>query len=738
MRKIININDNWKFIKENVGYDEAIISKGEKISLPHTWNAEDGQDGGNDYYRGTCWYVKKLDNLSFKKGDCVYLEFRGVNSSSEVWMNGKHLCCHDGGYSTFRVNVTEELSDENYLVVSADNAPNNKVYPQKADFTFYGGIYRDVYLVVVRDVHFDLDYYGSPGIQVTPSIEDKDANVELKAYVTGEADKVRFTVEGVGTTVCDIQAGESIGTIIIEDVHLWNGRKDPYLYAAKAELIVNDEAVDTISTKFGCRTFDFDKDKGFILNGQSYPLRGVSRHQDRIGVGNAITKEMQKEDIGIIAELGANTIRLAHYQHDQHFYDLCDEYGMVVWAEIPYITEHLSEARENTITQMTELVAQNYNHPSIICWGLSNEITVASISDDLIDNHKELNELVHKMDATRPTAMANVFMLDIESPLLDIADINSYNLYYGWYLGELNHNDEWFDKYHEKYPGKVIGLSEYGADACPKWQTSEPDKGDYTEQYQAVYHEHMIRMFEERPYIWATHVWNMFDFAADGRDEGGEHGINQKGLVTFDRKIKKDAFYLYKAYFSDEPFVHICGRRYVDRTEEETEVKVYTNQDRVALYNDGELIEEQIGNKIFTFKVRIKGTHTIEARSGSLSDQININKVAEKNLDYCLMQRGIHNWFEEPGMEEKEGYYSIKDTMGDICKTSEGAVIIDNMMKKLRAERGDVAQSAEKNEVLQKLMMATTIEDLIKRAGGSITPEMVVSLNQQLIKIKKA
>ena len=318
MRRIICINEDWKFQRKP---DEPELT----INLPHTWNAEDGQDGGNDYYRGTCIYRKTLMKSDIPAGGKAYLEFRGVNSSAEVKVNDMVLGHHDGGYSTFRVNITDALKEENEIEVAVDNSPNDRVYPQRADFTFYGGIYRDVYLVTVPESHFDLDYYGSPGIQVTPEIKGKDAVVKVTTLVKGNYDAVRVTIDGVGT-VETAKGDKRVETVLtIPNVRLWNGLKDPYLYHAKAELLVNGQVVDEVSTRFGCRTYSFDTEKGFILNGEPYPLRGVSRHQDRKGVGNALTKEMHEEDIEMILDIGANTVRLAHYQHDQYFYDLCDE-----------------------------------------------------------------------------------------------------------------------------------------------------------------------------------------------------------------------------------------------------------------------------------------------------------------------------------------------------------------------------------------------------------------------------
>ncbi len=728
MRECISINDNWLFYKEGVM---------EKISLPHTWNAKDGQDGGNDYYRGKCSYVKMLKRPIMNKGKFVYLEFRGVNSSAEVKVNGVTCGTHDGGYSTFRVNITDALLDMNEIEVIVDNAPNDRVYPQKADFTFYGGIYRDVYLIIVPKSHFQLEYYGTPGIMVTPTIQDTQAQVEIKAFVKGNADFVEFTIEGVGNISATVVGGEANAVISIPNVHLWNGLEDPFLYQAKAKLYEKDKIMDEISISFGCRTYSFDKDLGFFLNGTQYPLHGVSRHQDRRGVGNALTKEMQDEDMEIILDMGANSIRLAHYQHDQYFYDLCDKRGVIVWAEIPYISEHMPKGRENTISQMSELVVQNYNHPSIICWALSNEITAAGISEDLIENHILLNDLVHKLDSTRVTAMAHVFMLDTHHSLVNLADIMSYNLYYGWYIGNVEENDRFFDEFHSKYPEKVIGLSEYGADTYYKLQSPHPEKGDYSQQYQCIYHEHMLEMFDKRPYLWSTYVWNMFDFGADGREEAGDDGVNHKGLVTFDRKIKKDAYYIYKAWWGKEEFLHICGKGYRDRTEDITEVKVYSNLKKIALYKDGELLEEKEGSHVFTFLVPIQGIHKLEARSGEHVDVLEVHKSSQPNPEYYLESAFVQNWFDDPEMAVVTGYFSVHDTMGEIKSVPEGKAMLDAMMAHAVKARGDVAQNVQLGADIERMMDQSTVLEMVKQAGGAITPEMVKAINKQLKSIKK-
>lgn len=731
MRTATLFNEGWNYSKSAANAAEAAAAKGEAVTLPHTWNAVDGQDGGNDYYRGTCWYTKTFAKPALVAGEHAYLEFKGAAMTAEVYLNGEKLARHRGGYSTFRVDLTGHLQAANTLAVSVDNRDNDTVYPQKADFTFYGGLYRDVNLITVPAAHFALDYCGTPGMKITPVVHlaAKIAAVTVEAWVQGDAAEVTFTVAGQTKTAI-VAGGKAAAVFTIPNVHLWDGVADPYLYTATAALPGGDE----ISSRFGCRSYEIDG-KGFHLNGRLYPLRGVSRHQDCKGVGNALTLEQHRQDMAIIREIGANTLRLAHYQHAQEFYDLCDENGIIVWAEIPYITMHMKNGRENTLSQMEELIVQNYNHPCIAVWGLSNEITAASaVNRDLLENHSLLHDLCHRLDKTRPTTMANVFMLETDSPILEIPDVNSYNLYFGWYLGELEQNDAFFDEYHAKYPNRAIGLSEYGADANPAYQSAAPERGDYTESYQALYHEHMLAMIEARPWLWATHVWNLFDFAADGRDEGGKHGENQKGLVTMDRKTKKDAFYLYKAAWNKtEPFVHLCGSRYVDRTEAVTEIKAYSNQPEVSLYLDGKLLASQSGKTVFKFSVPISGEHTIEAKAGDCSSVILVRKTDAPNPDSVFIKHTpVANWFDG---ELDESCYSVGDTLGEIRQNPEAEAILNAMMAQGAAARGDVADAVKDNPALQRMMGRMTMLSLLKQGGADEAG--IKQLNRVLQGIKK-
>ena len=747
MRQVCNFNDQWAFSREATEIPDKLPAHWDMVNLPHTWNNMDGQDGGNDYYRGTCYYAKQIAQKDLPENDRYYLEICGANASADVYLNGKKLASHDGGYSTFRVGLTDAMEEQNLLVVAVNNGVNEKVYPQYADFTFYGGLYRNVNLIAVAESHFDLEHFGGPGIQVTPEIVGTDARVEIAVFLTGEKEGQMLSYEihaADGTLVAEktTEVREKKQVFQIPHVHLWQGRKDPYLYTAEVTLLNNEEKLDKVSTRFGCRTFLMHPEKGFLLNGESYPLHGVSRHQDRWKLGNALLPEHHQEDMDLICEMGANTIRLAHYQHDQYFYDLCDERGMVVWAEIPYISNHMMTGRENTISQMKELIIQNYNHPSIVVWGLSNEITMTGkSSEDLLENHRILNDLAHRMDPTRPTAVAVVSMCDIHDPYIQIPDVISYNHYFGWYGGDTSMNGPWFDKFHREFPNIPIGMSEYGCEAL-NWHTSDPCQGDYTEEYQAYYHEELIKQLFTRPYLWATHVWNMFDFGADARAEGGENGQNHKGLVTFDRKYKKDAFYAYKAWLSEEPFVHICGKRYVKRVEKETKVTVYSNLPEVELFVNGKSLGKKKSEEhFFYFLVPNDGESVLTAVAGDCRDESRICKVEVFPEEYRLKEQGaVLNWFD---ITEKEGFFSLNDKMGDILKSHEGRALFDHVFQQLGGIMGsdDASMLREENQeaMLQMLSGFTALRlfKLLSAAHGKLTKEQMLAVNEKLNQIRK-
>jgi len=747
MRSVVNINDGWSFLKDTKEIPVTLPTDWEVVNVPHTWNNIDGMDGGADYFRGTCNYAKVIKKSDLPEADCYYLEINGAASSADVYVNGKAMAHHDGGFSTWRVNITAELTDETLIVVAVDNTANNRVYPQVADFTFYGGMYRDVNIIAVADSHFDLDYYGGKGLAITPVIEGKDAKVKVDTYVTNakEGQMIHVAIKDAdGKEVTSVISEDTTVELEIKDVHRWHGRKDPYLYTCEVELLDDNKTIDVVTDKFGCRTYEIDPNNGFILNGEEYPLRGVSRHQDRIGFGNALLKEHHDEDMNLICEVGATTIRLAHYQHDQYFYDLCDERGMVIWAEIPYISNHMNTGRENTISQMKELVVQNYNHPSIVVWGLSNEITINGAEDpDLIENHRILNDLVHEMDKTRLTTMAIVSMCPMDAKYISIPDTVSWNHYFGWYGGDTSMNGPWFDKFHAMYPNLPVGCSEYGCEAL-NWHTSDPKQGDYTEEYQAYYHEELIKQLFTRKYLWATHVWNMFDFGADARGEGGENGQNHKGLVTIDRKYKKDSFYAYKAWLSDEPFVHLCGKRYVNRVEDVTKVTVYSNLPEVELFANGKSLGKQTAeDHFFYFNVPNAGETKLEAVAGEYKDESVINKVDTFDESYRLVEKNaVLNWFD---ISEREGYCSLNTTLNDIMGTIRGKLFVLGMAKgimkqlKQKESTGENASSFKLNDGMMQMMGGFTILRMSSMGGMvgiEFTKEQLLEMNKKLNKIR--
>lgn len=749
MRRKINLNDWWVFSKECNFIPKKLPEDWEIVCLPHTWNADDGQDGGADYFRGACWYATELESPQREVNDRIYLEFDGANSVTTVYLNGSQVAYHEGGYSRFRVDVTDALEEEdNLLAVCVDNSERSNVYPQTADFTFYGGLYRDVNLIVAPRTHFELDYWGADGLTVSAKT---DGSVSLRAYVANaeEGDSVQFEIlDAEGRTAAEgftPATSDCRMELTIPDVHLWQGVEDPYLYRLTARIVRRNEAVDEISTRFGVREFYVDPEKGFFLNGTSMPLRGVSRHQDRLGIGNALRKEDHEEDARLIRELGANTVRLAHYQHNQAFYDACDELGLIVWAEIPFISIMSRDpaAHENCRSQMQELVYQNFNHASICFWGISNEITIGGELPGLVDNLKDLNALVKSMDPTRLTTMAHVSMLPMDSDMNQITDVLSYNHYFGWYGGKMEQNEVWLDAFHEKYPDRPLGISEYGAEGIITYHNDDPKCRDYSEEYQAMYHEHMAEVIEKRPYLWATHVWNMFDFGCDARDEGGVKGRNNKGLVTFDRRIKKDSYYVYKAYWSSDPFVHLCGKRYAQRTADEITVKVYSNQPSVTLTVNGVESETKQGSKVFVFEhVLLKdGWNTLIARSGSCTDSMTVEKVKEANPSYVLIDDDdgeyATNWFEgidlsSTEMTFREGYYSVKDKIQDILDNEEAGTILISAIQSL--------MNMKLGKNMMRMMGQKTMEEMAGMMGSQVGEKgkgAMAYLNQELQKIKK-
>lgn len=746
MREIISLNENWtlSFPKG----DHAT----EQVNLPHTWNAVDGNDGNGSYLRTTGVYTRTFTAPKQpREGGRTYVEVLAAALNSTVKVNGQVATTHEGGFSIFRADVTDLCHEgENELTIEVSNEDTPSMYPSSADFTFYGGLYRGVNLISVPDAHFDLDYYGGPGMMVTPvPTEDGGANFTIKSFVTNPADDltVMYSIEDCfGREVASAVRGsaDTEVTIYVPDAQLWS-MDEPNLYTVVATLQRNNEEVDEIAANVGVRSFKVTPDEGFSINGVPTPLRGVSRHQDRVFEGNALTAEEHYDDAMLIKELGANTIRLAHYQHSQDFYDACDEIGFAVWAEIPFISvfKKGEGAHKHVMEEMKELIIQNYNHPSIMFWGISNEILIGGISQELVDTHHDLEKLCKELDPTRLTTIAHVSTTPVNGPMHHITDLESYNHYFGWYGGKMEQNGPWLDQFHAEHPDICIGISEYGCEGIINWHSNTPQCKDYTEEYQALYHEHMAQVFEDRPWVWASHVWNMFDFGCAARNEGGVSGRNNKGLVTMDRKTKKDSYFVYQAYWTQTPMVHIAGRRHAQRAGETTEIKVYSNQDTVVLYVNGKEVGQQTAHRVFKFNAALnEGFNTIVAVAGDVKDSITLEKVAEEPGCYTLpefneRQEGVANWFKQVGsmdltapMEFPEGYYSVKDTMEDLAKNEEALALAAKAVK--LATNFDIKPGVGMWDMMKKM----TPEAMSNMISGM--PEgFIESLNAQLIKVKK-
>ena len=753
MRNVIALNEGWKFINEDAGLPAALPADWQDVTLPHSWNAVDGMDGNGSFTRGTFWYARSFATPAQPlPGGRVYVEINAAGQQADVYVNGEKAVHHEGGYSKFRADVTDlcKADGDNLLVVACSNERLERVYPQSADFTFYGGLYRGVNLISVPAAHFDLDHLGGPGLKVTPKPTDcGGALFEIESWVTGgdENFTVLYSIKDAdgkevagGCRPCD----DTAIRLFVPNAKLWSP-DTPYLYTVTATLQRRNEAYDEVSCRSGVRSFRCEPDKGFILNGVATPLRGVSRHQDQLYKGNALTRADHYADAAIIKELGANTIRLAHYQHSEDFYDACDELGFVIWAEIPFISVMSPdpEAHQNCISQMKELITQAYNHPCICFWGISNEILIGGISQKLVDNHHELNALVKEMDPTRLTTIAHVSSTPVNGPMHRITDTESYNHYFGWYGGKIEDNAPWVDKFHAEHPDICLGLSEYGCEGIITYHGPNPQCKDYSEEYQALYHEGMAQVIDERPWLWATHVWNMFDFGCAARNEGGVAGRNNKGLVTIDRKTRKDSFYVYQAYWSKKPMVHIAGRRYAQRAGETTKVKVYSNQNTVTLYCNGKLVGVQNAYRVFAFDVALEqGQNILVAYAGDVADSITLEKVEKEPAIYVLpefneRQEGVANWFKTVGsmdleapMEFPEGYYSIKDTMEEISNNEEALAIVRKAVK--LATNFDLAPGVGMWDMMKKM----TLESMTAMSAN-MPAGFIESINAQLIKIKK-
>ncbi len=630
------INQNWLFSINEVQKDDIKHHQWMTLDLPHTWNNLDGEDGHDDYQRTKATYIKYFSYQH--ENQRVFIEFEGANSITHVFLNGIYLGEHKGGYSRFRFELTQHLKEENELIVYVDNRHDEDVYPLTADFTFFGGIYRPVHLIFTDHICFDLLHKGADGVYVTQKDITKDQAIfDVDIYI----DYVEKTIHHVNikTIVKDMdnhvvasmisehsstQERHVKQTLSIDSPHLWHGIKDPYLYTIHIDLYIDNQCVDQRIIPTGFRFFHVDNES-FYLNGERYKLYGVCRHQDREHLGNALLDEMHKEDIELIEEIGANSIRLAHYQQADFMYTLCDQKGFIVWAEIPYISRtSLSDLKGlNAQTQMEELVKQNYNHSSICMWGIGNEITLRGERGSSDDIFASLHTLTKTIDPYRLSTIAQLANVNFTDQHNNITDLIGYNLYFGWYVGQAEDIKEWLKNYHLIHPNKPVCISEYGAEGIINIHSEEPKPWDYSEEYHAWYHETNYSIIEKTSYVWGSYVWNMFTFASDSRAEGNTKGINNKGLVSFDRQTKKDAFYYYQAKWSKKPMLHLTAKRFTHRLKKEIEVKTYSNQHEVQFFQNDVYIGT-VTSETGVFKLNVTlnhGGNKITVKTRDLKDE---------------------------------------------------------------------------------------------------------------------
>lgn len=618
-RQDILLNNQWKFRFSHQ------VQKGSevRVDLPHTWNAQDALSGKMDYKRGIGNYEKKLFIRPEWKGKRLFLRFEGVNSIADVFINRCHIGEHRGGYGAFVFEITDKVTfgKENSILVRVNNGEQLDVMPLVGDFNFYGGIYRDVHLLITDETCISPLDYASPGVRlIQDSVSHKYARVravvELANGNSGQQEVavrirlldgkkvVREKEQSVSLTGNSVAQQELL--LEMDHPRLWNGRQDPFLYQAEVTLLRNGQIVDSVTQPLGLRFYRIDPDKGFFLNGKHLPLRGVCRHQDRSEVGNALRTEHHEEDVALMLDMGVNAVRLAHYPQASYFYDLLDKSGLIVWAEIPFVGPggyddkgfvNLPSFRANGKEQLKELIRQHYNHPSICVWGLFNELT--ENGDNPVEYIKELNTLAHQEDSTRPTTSASNQM----GALNFITDAIAWNRYDGWYGGTPADLGKWLDTMHRDHPEICIGISEYGAGASIYHQQDSlvktvPTSGWHPENWQTYYHIENWKTISSRPYVWGSFVWNMFDFGAAHRTEGDRPGINDKGLVTFDRKVCKDAFYFYKANWNKEtPMLYLANKRNTIRSQRLQTIIAFTNQPGAELWVNGKSYGKALTNE---------------------------------------------------------------------------------------------------------------------------------------------
>ncbi|MCQ2983199.1 MAG: hypothetical protein MJ178_10640 [Treponemataceae bacterium] len=695
------------------------------VSIPDVWNKDEPAKTGYVPYATTF----TVDAVTADTR--VYVECDAVFGAAQVFVNGQFAGTHRGGYSRFRVDVTRFCkAGSNDLVITADNHRYDDINALGGDFSNYGGMYRPVSILVAEGPHFNQLHYGTSGVDITTYAEGR---IEADIWLTGStgSESVLLILRDKDETVAefDIPVTEAdedgclCADIEIENPHLWNGKKDPYLYELSVLITAGDHILDQTTAKIGFRDIKLTADKGLFLNGEHLRINGVAKHQDYEGVGPGTTSEHLHRDMELIKEIGANGIRLSHYQHPDEMYDLCDEEGMLVWAEIPLLMlpDDNDGVFENAKEQLKELIYQNRHHPAIFCWGIQNEIALMGETSQQYEKIPVLNTLAKELDPSRPTACANLNQVLNDSPLNKMTDMVGYNLYYGWYYGEMPDYRQFFEKFHAENPSVPLGISEYGVDCSLTWHSATPKRKDYTEEYQTLFHKTVYPIMEAQDFLWGTFIWNMFDFGSAIRNEGGVKGKNCKGLVTWDRQTRKDAFYYYKAAWSEEPFVHIAENRFAKRSGDAMTITVLSNQPTVALTVNGTAYASQNGCRVFTFEnvpLPETGLLAVTATAGNCTDSATFEKVAEPCKDYIYVDPNpsidVSNWF------IPQDRYSILDTMDVLHENPACWAVLEEMVPEITNDPRQ--QKPSRMQLLQILnwMRAVYKEDHVKKLNEKL------------------
>lgn len=733
-------NDNWQYIKKDwnqINPAEPIC--GESVMLPHTWYQDD------DYYQGEGAYQKLFyyEKQSKETENRIFLKFYGVDKVCEIFLNGTKIGAHEGGYTMFAVELTEALiSGQNILTVMIGNGKDLQVSPCSGDFAVFGGIHRNVEWIDTKQTCFDRTYYGTDGVVLQTRVNPEGKGelwacdmVSAQAGESRENYQVRYELidhNRVAATASVTPEGTLRKVLEISKPVLWNGLNQGHMYTVRVTLVKNEEIYDSIERNVGFRTIEVDPEKGFFLNHEHVKLHGVAKHQDTAGVYSAATMEHWKTDMSLIGEIGANAVRLSHYPHPKQVYDLCDEMGIVVWSEIPLLklTED-AHLFENAKEQLTEMIYQNMHHPSICFWGLQNEIAIYGEFPYMTEKMQQLNTFAHQLDDTRYTTSSNLNSVHVDSSLNRITDVTAYNVYYGWYYGEFEDHAKFLDEFHRVNPNMPLGISEYGADTNTAYHSEEPKVNDYTEEYQALYHESVYPMMAERDFVWGSFVWNMFDFTSPIRKAANIENRNIKGLVTFDRKTRKDSFYYYKAMWSSIPFVHIASKRFANRGHETMTVKVYSNQEQVTITVNKQQMTQPVvnGSAVFEQVSLEMGENKVVAESGKCRDEAVFVRLSQPDESYVYVDQNpginVRNWFLDEQSEAElfpEGYLSIRCTINDLLASQEAIEVIAKRMP-------DVAKA------IQDMVGTFTFEMFFKFAKPNYTEEEVKALNAELTKI---